>query len=268
MKRKISLWTDCLAGSVESAQIEDFLKSRLGGFGFETQMRGELFEQLSEDRRRDFALFLASIRIKDFETPLESPAVCPSAESELEFSKLRSRKTDSDCVYEGFWFQRKLHSEIARLRSLDAVANLVFTGRLLCTWEQRRYHARVVLMGADAGTAQVISSAGVVEGPSKPPDYYWAKGRLFQQGFAQDRKNETLAALDETFKGKFIKPSDPLMGRVVAAYGLQPLMYVIAGKRFCENPDCCLFNSHRQSEVLNAQKKGGVCPQCAVVLAP
>ncbi|WP_462137556.1 DUF6775 family putative metallopeptidase [Candidatus Mycalebacterium sp.] len=264
MKRKISLWTDCLAASVDPAQIEDFLS----GFGFETRMRGELLEQLSEDRRREFASFLTSIRIKDFETPLESPAIYPGDESERKFSKPRPRETDSDCAYDGLWFQRKLHSEIARLHSPDAVANLVFTGRLLCTWGERRYHARVVLMGADAGSAQIVSSAGVVEGPAKPPDYHWAKGRLFQQGLAQERENEMLAVLDETFEGRFIKPSDPQMGKLVAAYGLQPLMYVVAGKRFCENPDCCLFNSHRQSEVLNAQKKGGVCPECAAALAP
>lgn len=264
MKRKVSLWTDCLADSVKLAEIEGFLR----GFGFEAQTRGELFEQIPEYRRGEFASFLASIRIKDFKIPLDRPAVCPREEAEREFSKSRAREACLSCAYDGLWFQRKLQTEIARLRSPDAVANLVFTGRLMCTWGGKRYHARTVLMGADAFAAQVVSSAGVVEGPAKPPEYYWAKGRLFQHGFTQERQSEALSVLDETFEGRFVKPSDPLMGRLVAAYCLQPLMYVVAGKPFCENPDCCLFNSHRQSEVLNAQKTGGVCPQCSAVIMP
>lgn len=256
MKRNIALRTDCLPDCVDADEALDFFRS----FGFGAQKCGELFgENRNEARLRSAAIFLASIRIKDFETPLENPSVPSRAEVEEELSKIRKSEVDPSAAYDGFWFQRKLHAELAAFAGGGFDASFVYTGRLLCTYGQSRYHARVVIMGCDRATPQIVSHAGVVEGPAKPPDYYWAKGRLFQEGFAQAR---ALSVLDEVFEGKFVKPSDPLAGRIVSAYGLQPLIYVLAGKQFCEDENCSIFNSHRQSEVLNAQGSGRVCKDC------
>ncbi len=259
MKRKIALLTDCLPDCVDMGEVREFLRS----FGFDAQIRGELFgKNRDEDSLRSFASFLAGIRISGFESPLERPTAPSSPEVEEEMAILLKGEADPSAAYDGLWFQRKLHSELAAGSRAEVSADLVYTGRLLCTYGSGRYHARVVVMGAAPDAPQIVSQAGVVEGPAKPPEYYWAKGRLFQEGFAGAGESEAISVLDEVFDGKFVKPSDPLTGRIVSAYGLQPILYAFAGKQFCENPDCSLFNSHRQSEVLNAQARGRVCKDC------
>ncbi len=261
MKRKVSIWTDCLPVSLDVFEVADFLRD----FGFDARIRGGLFE--AKGGNNTLAAFLAGIRIQDFETPLDRPAT-PSRENvDEEVSDLRTGETIAEHAYDGFWFQRKLHTEIASFHSPDTLANLVLTGRLVCTYGRKRYHARVVLMGAMRSAVQIVSTAGVVEGPARPPEYYWAKGRIFQRGLTGDELRDALSVLDDTFKGRFVEQSDPLMGRIVSAYCLQPLLYVIGGRVFCEDPGCCLFNSHRQSEVLKAQAQGAVCEQCSGMLS-
>lgn len=262
MTRKVNLWSDCLPASVDAGRTRDFLR----GFGFDAQPRGELFgETRDAEYLRRMASFLAGIRIRDFDAPLERPPVPSPAQEREEISVMRTGRADPSAAYDGFWFQRKLHGELAAFSGPGAAANLVLTGRLVCTYEGGRHHARTVVMSAAKGAAQVVSSAGAETGPAKPPEYHWAKGRIFQSGSALDRE-EALSVLDEMFEGGFVKQSDPVMGRVVSAFALQPLFYAAFGKRFCENRDCCLFNSHLQSDVLRAQAKMPVCGECMKLL--
>lgn len=250
--RNFNLLTDCLPPGVDMGGVCEFLRR----FGFEARPAGELFEGA-----RSEAEFLASIRIRDFEEPLDSPSR-PSGEGvNGELRVISSRAADPRAAYDGFWFQREAH-RICANSSRPGAANLVCTGRLLCTYGRGRYHARAVVMGA-APSVQAVSSEGVLEGPAKPPEYYWAKARMLQEGAADEK---ALAVLDEVFEGRFVKRSGGLLGRSVAAYCLQPLMYFFFGREFCADPQCSLFNSHRQSEVLAAQAKGRLCAGCEKVL--
>ncbi len=259
MKKKVALWTDCLPDSVDINQARGFLC----GFGFDAQIKGELFDRnTGKTGLRAAASFLAGIRIKDFESPAEFPFFPSPPEIEEEFSKICSHIADPSVAYDGLWFQRKLHGQFAGLFDSGVAANIVYTGRTVCTYEENRYHARVVIMEAAAAAPQIVSAGGAVEGPAKPPEYYWAKGRIFQEGAAHGDMSGALSVLNEVFEGRFIGRSDPLLGRAVAAYGLQPLIYVLTGKQFCENRGCSLFNSHRQSEVLAAQAQWLVCEHC------
>ena len=233
MKKKVALWTDCLPENVDADNVCAFLSS----FGFDARRAGELFGT-SE-------LLLASIRIRDIETPLDAPSADSFA--------------DSACpMYDGLWFQREAHRRLSGMGE-QGTANLVCTGRLICTYEGRRYHARTVIMGG-APSVQIVSSEGAVEGPAKPPEYYWAKARIVEQGAG------SLSVLDEVFEDRFIKGSDSILGQVVSAYCLQPLMYFFRGREFCSDPGCSLFNSHMQSEVMKAQAMGLLCAECRAVL--
>ncbi|MGI9558521.1 MAG: DUF6775 family putative metallopeptidase [Thermodesulfobacteriota bacterium] len=245
---EVVLWTDCLPAAVEIPAVEVFLR----GFGFEARAGGELFTA----ENLDDAEFLASVRVKDFEIPLDRPARPLPEDVEAELKSVSEGEPPHKAAYDGMWFQRKIHKRFA---SAPPAVNIVCTGRLICTYE-KRYHARVVVMG-DAPSVQIVSSEGVAEGPAKPPEYYWAKGGLIQRGLA-DEGSESLSVLDEVFEGKFIKRSDPLLGRVFAAYCLQPVLYALAGAEFCSDPQCSLFNSHRQSEILKAQARGRLCENC------
>lgn len=261
--RKVALWTDCLPPEVDGGKVCEFLHQ----FGFEAHTAGELFDGGpsrgggSPPGGSLPAEFLASIRIKDFEEPLDSPASPSAGDVREEADTVISLAARPEAAYDGFWFQRGAVRFCPSAVEGDA-ANLVCTGRLVCTYGRGRYHARTVVMGG-APSVQIVSTEGVLRGPAKPPEYYWAKARMIQEGAAG---GGDFPVLDEVFEGRFIKRSSSLLGRTVAAYCLQPLMYYFFGKEFCDEPACSLFNSHRQSEVLKAQAHGRLCARCKSVL--
>ena len=133
--------------------------------------------------------------------------------------------------------------------------HLIFTGRLFGTFEDRRYHARVVLMG----TPSLISTSGLIEAPAKPREYYYVKGRLIQSGM-------DTAELDNIYKGRFVEYDDPKITSILTSYALQVIFYELTGEAFCDNAACCLSNSHWQEEVLKVQHEGVLCDKCKALV--
>ena len=176
-------------------------------------------------------------------------------------------------LYDGLWLQRIFYKIMASKNPSDfngSFIQIIFTSRLFVTFEtggslttlpldpqpdrgyprSQRYHARVVLTGLPS----LISTSGIVEAPARPKEYYWLKASFIHAG-------KDLSELDLIYKGRFIEYEDPRISSVLAPYVLQAIFYELTGNPFCDNPSCCLYNSHWQEEVLKAQIEGKLCEE-------
>lgn len=254
----VCLYTDHPSESLDVKAVA----ASLTGYGVRTENRGNLFEYLgvNGEALNEAALRLASARVSDIESPLDE--IHPAGPSEIAFEKRMLTGEEKGrgvlSLYDGLWVQRVLRKLIYNSLPEESGAgflHIVFTGRLVATFEGRRYHARVVLLGSPA----IISTSGLVEAPARPREYYFIKGGLIQSG--RDTRE-----LDEIYRGRFIEYDDPKTTSAISSYALQALFYELSGVAFCENPECCLFNSHWQEDVLRVQCEGKPCARCLEIL--
>lgn len=153
--------------------------------------------------------------------------------------------------YDGYWLQRIFFNLFRNKfpgRFVSNCIHIIFTGRLFGTYEKRRYHARVILMGLP----NLISTSGVVEAPARPREYYWLKAGFIQSG-------RDIGELDSLYKERFVEYNDSKITPILESYTLQAVSYELSGKEFCDDKTCCLYNSHWQEEVLRAQLDGKLC---------
>ena len=252
----VCLYTDYPSESLDMKAIAASLEE----YGVRTENRGNLFEYLGAkgEALYEAAARLASARVTDTESPLDE--IHPAGLSEIAFEKrlLTGEEKGRGILYDGLWVQRALRKLIYDSLPEESgrdFLHLIFTGRLVGTFEGRRYHARVVLLGSPA----IISTSGLVEAPARPREYYFIKGGLIQSG--RDTRE-----LDEMYRGRFIEYDDPKTTSAISSYALQALFYELSGEAFCENPECCLFNSHWQEDVLRVQCEGKPCARCLKIL--
>ncbi|MEK7281374.1 MAG: DUF6775 family putative metallopeptidase, partial [Chloroflexota bacterium] len=131
--------------------------------------------------------------------------------------------------------------------------HLVFTNQLLATWEGDRHHLRVAVFGFPC----LISTAGLVEAPAKPREYYLLKQQYAALGMA----DAAVIGLEQELQDRILRYDDPRMTEVMKGYAMQALFYHLSGDPFCADPQCRLFNAHWQEEVIAAQLKSGrFCP--------
>ena len=125
--------------------------------------------------------------------------------------------------------------------------HIAFINQLIATWEDddNRYHARASVYGFPS----IISTAGIVEAPAKPREFYL----LRQQYGATGRDDLALVEIKKKFKDSFIDYNDPRMTEVCKGYVAQALFFHIAGEPFCEDKGCRLFNAHWQKELIYSQ---------------
>ncbi|HEY3094903.1 MAG TPA: DUF6775 family putative metallopeptidase [Nitrososphaera sp.] len=148
-------------------------------------------------------------------------------------------------LYDGFVLQR-MFAEMIPAAEADHV-HIIFTGLLMCTFSEHdwRYHARAVV----CGTPSIVSTAGIVEAPAKPKEFY-----LAQLGGAAE------VSLKKRCAGRFIDYSDARMTAAAILYALQALFFfVLDGEPFCEDKDCKLYNAHWQEELIHVIKRGTFC---------
>lgn len=244
---RIFLYTDTLPGSFDIDQLISFLSV----FDFRLKHRGDLFNylQLDEQGLVEFKSYLETIKIRDVEKPLEEPR-SNGVNARVDFNF----KTD---FLDGNWLQRKLFSYMSRYESVDFSdenLHLVITGKLFGTYGDKRYHARVLL----TGDPSLISTSGIVEAPAKLKEYYYVKANLVSMG-------KELDELNEIYKDSFVRYDDDRITSIVCSYALQQVKSRINGNPFCENTECCLYNSHWQEEVLNLQYKAVLCDKCRLL---
>jgi hypothetical protein len=129
--------------------------------------------------------------------------------------------------------------------------HIIFTSRLIGTWDRndKRYHARTSVYGFP----NLISTAGIVEAPAKPRQFYVLRKALIASGVDKELATEELKA---KFKGQFIDYDDDRMTDIVKGYVIQAFFYHTIFDPFCQDMTCRLFNAHWQEDMINAQLEG------------
>jgi len=218
------------------------------------RLRGDVYKG-SKKRISKIAQRFASIKVKD---PSRRYAEGSPFQAEVDYEKRRIRDSQWQIVgllYEGSLYQ-EIISDLILKKKLDVEhCVILFTNQLFGTWDRddRRYHARVSLYGFP----NLISITGLVEAPAKPKGFYIKK----QMG-------TPVEWLREEYKGQFLDYGDMRITEVLKGYAMQALFFHLFGNPFCEDPDCRLFNSHWQEEVLHSQLDGQYefCPKHEAVL--
>lgn len=233
----------------------DELRHRLEKFDLEAIFKGSLIEslKLSQEDVMKLANRISGAIIEDINVPKDDIVFPNHQYLNLERKRLTGEAHYMGVFYDGYWLQR-IFFNLFRDKLAGRIANksihIIFTSRLFGTFEKRRYHARVILMG----TPNLISTSGVVEAPARPREYYWIKAGFIQSG-------RDIAQLDSVYKGRFIEYNDSKMTPILGSYALQAAAYEVSGNEFCDDKSCCLYNSHWQEEVLKAQLEGKLCEE-------
>jgi hypothetical protein len=246
---KIFIYTDHPSPSLSIDELRHLIEK----FELEVVFEGDLTEslKLSNEEMMNLANRMSGTIIQDINVPNDDIEFPNHRYLYSERKRLTGEADSMGVFYDGYWLQRIFFNLFHNKFPGGIVSNsihIIFTGRLFGTYEKRRYHARVILMGMP----NLISTSGVVEAPARPREYYWLKAGFIQSG-------RDIGELDSAYKGRFIEYNDPRMTPILGSYALQAVACELSGKEFCDDKTCCLYNSHWQEEVLEAQLDGKLC---------
>ena len=147
-------------------------------------------------------------------------------------------------IYDGFAVQRALYPHAVD-SSDDDTLSVVILDRVLGTWGgDGRWHKRVAVLGRPA----LVSVPGLYEAPAKPEEYYKEKSKYAMTGGVPPREY-----LENKVEGDFLVEDDPRTTDALKGYVLAAYHYAATGEAFCEDPDCRLYDAHRQEGVVRAQ---------------
>lgn len=257
-----------------SSRVEwEILETFLSDEGFSISLREDLFLSKMVGVQ-NFELLLArkiaEIRVmgiteKDSLNPEPFPV-------EIDYEKRNLGREDRKMgpVYSGYHFQSFLREILleredhfsktnyppkSEVYSSKSEVHIHFTNQRLATWGEDRWHLRTILLGLPT----VISTTGLVEAPAREREYYLLKS--LDPGLGEKWLKENPNHLEH---------DDPRLTEVVKGYLWQAVFYGFSLCRgvqlnaqgdfsFCENPECSLYNSHWQREVLSAQFGGKLC---------
>ena len=232
--------------------IKDYLHDKTA---IPVSLCGNIYKRLSRNQIESIARKIARLRIKD---PQKGPLPKMALEAEVSYEKERLKDPDwkiFGILYEGVLYQQLLRDFIFEGNLEEQDCSILFTNQLIGTWDSNdwRYHLRTSLYGFP----HIISIPGMVMAPAKPREFYLKR----QMGVPVE-------FLKEEYKGRFLEHGDGRMTEVLKGYVMQALFYHLTGNPFCEDPDCRLFNSHWQEEMLHAQLDGKYefCPRHEEIL--
>jgi len=229
---------------------------------------GQLDSSKTDDIVDSLAEKLAGIRVLDYSKQKLNP---DPLYGEIDYERRKIINPDTKSIgvfYDGFELQNIFYSLIKRTKGMTAPysppleggerggykdehsfahLHIVFTNQLIATWEDddSRYHSRSSVYGFPS----IISTAGIVEAPAKPREFYLMK----QQYGIIGRDDLALAEFKNKFEGRFIEYNDPRMTEVCKGYTAQALFFHITGEPFCQDKGCRLFNAHWQEELIYSQ---------------
>jgi hypothetical protein len=147
-------------------------------------------------------------------------------------------------IYDGFAVQRALYPH-AEDSSDEKTLSVVLLDRVLGTWGgDGRWHKRVGVLGRPA----LVSVPGLYEAPAKPEEYYKEKSKYAMAGGVPPREY-----LENKVEGDFLVEDDPRTTDALKGYVLAAYHYAATGEAFCDDPDCRLYDAHRQEGVVRAQ---------------
>lgn len=252
----IFIYSDYPSMALSIERIIDHLRN----YGLLVQYRGNIFKFLDPTAEEAIELSsrIAGGRVPDISAPIDEIREPIYGEIDVELKRLRGDGSALGVLYDGLWIQRIFYKYMSRRRPEEfksGYIHIIFTSRLFGTFETGRYHGRVILTGLPS----LISTSGIVEAPARPKDYYWLKAGFIRAG-------KDIRELDLLYKGRFVEYDDSRITEVLGAYVLQSIFYELSGSPFCDNPACCLYNSHWQEEVLTTQVGGKLCGEHAKLL--
>ncbi|MCY4732045.1 hypothetical protein KY092_15900 [Natronomonas gomsonensis] len=149
-------------------------------------------------------------------------------------------------IYDGLAIQDALRKRLPDESGLGHL-HVPLLDRVLGTWGDHdgRWHKRVAVLGQPA----MLSVPGLYEAPAKPEAYYEAKQKhALVSGDAPPRE-----VLENEVDGEFLVADDPRTTDALKGYVLAASHYLETGEAFCADPDCRLYDAHRQPALLNAQ---------------
>lgn len=150
-------------------------------------------------------------------------------------------------LYDGLALQRALGAAIPDDERTSDHLHVPILDRAIGTWGDHdgRWHKRVNVLGTPA----LVSVPGLYEAPAKPESYYREKQKhALVSGDTPPRE-----VLENEVEGEFLVEDDPRTTDCLTGYVLQAYHYLETGEGFCDDPDCCLSNPHRQADVIRAQ---------------
>ena len=244
-----------------SSRVEwEKLMTFLSEEGFSVSLREDLFLSLiaaqaslpvDEKKMEDLAQKIARIRVMGLTDPPEVSLNPEPFQVEVDYEWRNLRREDRKVgpVYSGFHFQSLLREIWVRKKSLPVgFLHIIFSNQRLATWGEDRWHLRTILLGFPS----IISTTGLVEAPAKEREYYLLKSVEPALGEQWLKENPNHLEVD-----------DSRLTEVLKGYLWQAIFYGIqlGEVSFCKNPDCSLYNSHWQREVLKAQLGGRLCEE-------
>jgi hypothetical protein len=262
---KIILYKDP-SSRVDWNKLVQFLSEE----GFSVSLQEDFFFSLGEKALnpesgsgKEIPQQIAKLRVMGIMEPPERGLNPNPFQVEIDYESRNLQRKDRKVgpVYSGFHFQALLREIILEEgnKYLELLP-ILFTNQRLATWGEDRWHLRTVLLGFPS----VISTTGLVEAPARERDYYLLKNVDPSLGEKWLEENPNHLVID-----------DPRLIEVVKGYLWQAVFYGFSlgrpesGRRhapkgdfsFCGNPECSLYNSHWQREVLKAQYGGNLCKE-------
>ncbi|UCH89050.1 MAG: hypothetical protein JSV49_12595 [Thermoplasmata archaeon] len=236
--------------------IQDTLKDKL--VNNEVEIREEFLQNyvVSEEDltpRKHAAEIMARCRIEDIKVeqlPYDKDEKVQIFYTAMELNLLEGIPPDRcrDYLYHGPRLMENFRNFIPESERTLEHLHIIFTDRLFCSWNfsDARYHARAIFLGFP----HLISMPGLVEAPARPREYYIKRHLYASSGLPVDE-------LEAEFAGQYLIYKDARTVEALKGYILQSLFYTLFKDPFCTDPDCRLFNSHWQSELLRSQLESG-----------
>jgi len=257
----IHLYEDPSSKTLRLQEIARYLQDKLGKISID--VRKPFITASSDDVIKNLAMRLAETKVRDLTNPDARLEPLPG---EIEFERKLLRDPSfrlSGVLYDGFRLQAVLRELLQADEFSIEHAHVIFTNRLFGTFDEgdRRYHARVSVYGFPS----IISTAGIVEAPAKPREFYLLRQQYAALGMAE----VPIEVLKEKFRGRFIDYDDERITEVMKGYVMQVIFYHLTFDPFCEVKTCRLFNSHWQEEVILAQlgpKEHEFCERHSAIL--
>jgi len=233
-------------------ELKDYIQETTGIRVF---LRGNIYETISMDQIETIAQKTAQLRINE-----PQKGILPKKPLDGEVAYEKERISDLEwksfgILYEGILYQKLLADFPLKGRLDERYCSILITNQLIGTWDQNdhRYHIRTSIYGFP----HIISVPGLVMAPAKPREFYVKR----QMGVPVE-------ILKEEYRGRFLDHEDSRMTEVVKGYAIQALFYQLMESPFCADPNCRLFNSHWQEEMIHAQLNGDYefCPRHESIL--
>lgn len=242
---KVLLYDEGADPKLNIEETAEYLREKLPRVAVEIRAA---FPRFSQEEQREFARWLAAIKITDVTRKMAGEQEPLYGEIEFEMRRIQGKTRAFGVIYDGFQLVRRFSELIAPAERDFALVHIFFTNRLFATWgsNDMRYHARTSIYGFPS----IISTTGLVEAPAKPREYYLLKQQYEMLG-------KDIQEVKEKFRGSFIDYEDELLTEVVKGYAMQAVFYALNGDPYCEDRGCRLFNAHWQADLIFAQLESG-----------